>query len=738
LALKPPFSYFLVAAVLALTVQMFVVPGLGQSSASQSLLRNGDFSNGLNGWTPGTIKPSRFPGYPRWGIFNSTPWRLGTNPFAFLDVPGGAEAYLDSDPFQLPENQSGWTLQSTLWGFHDPTILQVQIKSKSGIYTLDSFEPPKVELGEQPAGKSYFIPGNFTLQTIAVRLTCQGVNPTDSHGVYCGYDDVAIVAGQRSATTPTTSPYFQSACTIPTVQWIIGFWPWIALLLIGVGLILFIFRRKLSDIHVGFGKERFANIVLFVLLLIVLNIKIWIAFQYRIGVWDGYSYLLNARRFLYGYDPYIFFEILRPPLVPYLIALTWGLAGENIYIAEALQPIFTVAGAGVLYLLLKRMFGYKPAFIAALFLLAIPEVFVNTNLILVHGEGLFFITASVYLLWRAINGKAEFYPAAAGALALATLARYTTLVFVAFFVLVLVAHFWEPVRALFRGRRRETLQPGKRVESFFWIWVAVIVFVGIWIPWLNWNYANVGGNPFASVQAGFIASIPPEVTQWYFYVANLPALLGIIGAALLVIGLADKKAFKDKARLILLLWIAVFFIFHSVIANRQTRFYIEWAPPLAAFVALGVCRLERRLPSKAKILGWALIGIWLLASFYPAVNASLCSDPFSVANQYGFIRNYDEFQQVVKWVDSNTNHMTIGATDIGPFLSYSSNRLFYDVSWIEQESNARGITMDQFMKQLGVKIIVVRSDYINVVNLYKDSNLTLLKSLPDYAIFQLT
>jgi hypothetical protein len=633
-------------------------------------------------------------------------------------VPGGAAAYLESDPFLLPRNQEGgWALQATLWGMYDPTILEVEIRTQMGLYTLDSFETPKVELGQQPAIKYYLIPSNFTGTAIALWFTCEGKTPDEAHGVFCGFDDISVTPSQVAAATRTA----QLGISTSDLE------AWVAFFSIVIFLVLLVFRRKLSSLK--FVNERFASVLLLVLLLIVLNVKIWFAFQYRIGIWDGYSYLLNARRFLYGFDPYIFFEILRPPLVPYLIDLAWSVTGENIYIAEVLQPIFAVAGAGILYSLLRRMFGYKPAFIASLYLLSIPELFVTTNLILVHGEGLFFVTASVYLLWRAIKGEAEFYPAATGALALATLARYTSLVFVVFFALVLGAHYWDPIRVFFRRQKLE------QVQSYLWVKISLLVFVAMWIPWLIWNAANVGGNPFASLQAGLLASTPTN-TQWYFYIVNMPFFLGIPATALLVIGLVDKKNFRDKARLMLLLWIAVFLISHSALSDRQTRFYIEWAPPLAAFVALGVSRLEERLPSKAKLLGWVLIAIWLGGSYAAAVNSALYSSPFSVANQYGFIRNYDEFMHVVSWVDAHTNHTTIGATDIGPFLSYYSNRLFYDMSWIAQESDARGITMIQLMKQIGVKIIVIRSDYLNTVNLSKYSDLILFQSFPDYLIFQ--
>ncbi len=713
--------YLLVGFLLVLTIPLFHVPVTAQSTMSQNLIRNGDFSNGLTGWTIGVIKPSSFAGYPKWGIFNSTPWRPQVKPFAFLDVPGGAEAYLESDPFTLPSSQEGgWALTATIWGMHDPTIVQVQIRSQMGTYTLDSFEASKVELGEQPAMKYYFVPANFTNHAIAVWFTCEGVNPDEAHGVYCGFDNIAVTPSQIAAATRTVAVGLSES----------NLEGWAALFFVGIGLVLLFFRRRLYSYR-RFVDERFVNVLMLILLIIILNVKIWIAFQYRIGIWDGYSYLLNARRFLYGFDPYVFFEILRPPLVPYLINLAWSITGENIYVAEIMQPIFAVAGAGVLYSLLKRMFGYEPALIASLYLLSIPELFLTTNLILVHGEGLFLITASVYLLWRAVKGDEEFYPAATGALALATLARYTSLVFVVFFALVLAAHYREPLKAFFHRQKPE------QAQSYLWVKVSFLVFAAIWIPWLLWNVANVGGNPFASLEAGLLASNPTG-TQLYFYIVNLPVFLGIPATALFLIGLIDKKRFRDKARLMLLLWIGVFFVSLSVLSDRQTRFYIEWAPPLAAFVALGVSRLQEKLPSKAKVLGWVLIFIWLGGTYAVAINTSLYTSAFSLSNQYGFIRNYDEFMHVVGWVDSHTNHTTIGATDIGPFLSYYSNRLFYDMAWIAQESSARGITMVQFMKQVGVKMIVVRSDYINAVNLYTYNDLILIQSFPDYLIFQVS
>jgi hypothetical protein len=218
-------SYLLVGAILTLILG---TPGTAQPNAS-NLIYNGSFTNGLDGWTPGVLKPSRFAGYPRWGTFNSTPWRIGIDQFAFLDVPGAAEAYLDSAPFLLPSISGGWTLGFTLWGLHDQTILGVQMKSQAGIYTLDSFEPPYVERGQNATVKHYLIPANFTGQTIAVRFTCEGVIPGDAIGVYCGFDDVAVSLAQPTVTTTTAIQ------TTEVVPHSFNFGASLALVFVGIG-----------------------------------------------------------------------------------------------------------------------------------------------------------------------------------------------------------------------------------------------------------------------------------------------------------------------------------------------------------------------------------------------------------------------------------------------------------------------------------------------------------------------
>jgi hypothetical protein len=167
-----------------------LAPAMAQSANSQNLLRNGDFSEGFTGWTAGVLTPSQYAGYPRWGIVGTV--GRGNGLSAYLDVSGGAAAYLESDSFMLPEGE-GASLNTTLWGTLNPTILQVEIRTQAGVYPLDSLTPPMVESGQQPVMKQYRIPGNFSGQNISIRFTCADTAPAHANGAYCAFANLAVL-----------------------------------------------------------------------------------------------------------------------------------------------------------------------------------------------------------------------------------------------------------------------------------------------------------------------------------------------------------------------------------------------------------------------------------------------------------------------------------------------------------------------------------------------------------------
>ena len=166
---------------------------MAQSSAGQNLLRNGDFNDGLAGWTTGVLRPSELAGYPEWGILGRV-GSSGNGLSAYLDVSGGAAAYFESDPFTLPQETNAWTLNATFWGSLNPTVLQVQIITQGGVFTLDSLEPPRDQLGQQPIVNDYRIPANFSGKDIALRFTCSDGPPAHASGAYCALANLAVLS----------------------------------------------------------------------------------------------------------------------------------------------------------------------------------------------------------------------------------------------------------------------------------------------------------------------------------------------------------------------------------------------------------------------------------------------------------------------------------------------------------------------------------------------------------------
>jgi 4-amino-4-deoxy-L-arabinose transferase-like glycosyltransferase len=489
------------------------------------------------------------------------------------------------------------------------------------------------------------------------------------------------------------------------------------------------YRERLGLLLQTISSEKFVETRLLPLvLLIVLNVKIWLAFQFPITGWDESIYLLNARRFLMGYDPYVFFELFRPPAVPYLISIIWSATGENYFVAIALQPILTTLAAGVLYLLIKKMFDYKTASVASVLSLIVPTAFEDTNHVLVYGAVLLFITASFYFLWLAIKERPEYYPIAALTLALATLTRYTTVALVGVFIIIVVFN------------RRKLMSRGSwNAVADFWVWVGVAVFVATWIPWLGWNYVNSGNyDPLASVLNAYVvvrfseAAAGAPIGPWYSYVVNMPAYIGWPGCILLAVGLVDIRTIKKGRRPILLLWILPFILFLTYSRINDPRYYIEFTPALAVFAALGATKLAN-LPffaGRKKILAWGLIALYLVAMFNGSLNLSL-------QTLQGQEAEAPKLVQLVNWIIAHSNHTDVGATNvIPPYLSYKTNRLFYDVNWIEGESQVLGITSDQYMMKLNVTLIVVTTSYAIDHRLMQQPSFHQYGVVADYVIYR--
>lgn len=119
-------------AVLALTS---AAPG-----PADNVVSNGDFSEGLSGWTIGTVATSfggSFPEIHAMGHGNCVVASYGAS--ANINVPSGADGYIQQT-VQLPAGAVMLTFET--WGEADPTNATVSVVDAGGPHVVDSFVPP--------------------------------------------------------------------------------------------------------------------------------------------------------------------------------------------------------------------------------------------------------------------------------------------------------------------------------------------------------------------------------------------------------------------------------------------------------------------------------------------------------------------------------------------------------------------------------------------------------------------
>lgn len=476
------------------------------------------------------------------------------------------------------------------------------------------------------------------------------------------------------------------------------------------------------------------RLMIFVSFLAILALKIWFAVGRLYQSWDGYVYLLNARTFVdWNLGVPNYFEVLRPPLYPLMISKIWWEFGENYILAVLVSPIFTVAAAALFCLLMKEMFDARTGLIASVGFLLSPIVMMNTDPVLVHGVGVFFVTASVYLLWRARTQPAC-YLLVGAVIALASLTRYPDM------LIILVAIVFMLVDLKDNPQRRKSI--------VIWSSMGVSMLAVIWIPWLWWCQ-QIYKDPLVSLRLAYISGTAAGVIEhnWLFYINGLPNFLAVnlpsttssnvivpgqffiilgmvigtaLGGCFLFLGVAMKGAIKY--RLLLATWFLTFLAYYSQVASQELRFMVEAAPPLFGFVGIGISRLFEFMKTRIHIRRTLyvsmsmIVGIWLVLLLLGSVAAEIpaFSHTYYEGQSYGLV-SVTGFQLSTSWLRQHMNRTEIGVTDLAPFLTYYTGRFFYDWTYVLEVAAARHISIKEALTLLHIKYAVFR-DYFAKAN----------------------
>ena len=207
---------FTIALGLLITTVGGLQVGATVATTCGQLLMNGDFSNGLTGWTTGVIQ-----GSPELKIYTDSqclPSQSG-NPYFAINVPFGESGYVEQ-AVTLPGDAM---LSVRTWGQLDATTATISVIDQDGVeHVLDQYIASRLIDHYTFPGPTFFCTSNqpdvkmlavtgFGGQRVKIRFraTSPGYD-----GTFACFDDVSLTAAIAPTCTPTASPTAQPPASL--------------------------------------------------------------------------------------------------------------------------------------------------------------------------------------------------------------------------------------------------------------------------------------------------------------------------------------------------------------------------------------------------------------------------------------------------------------------------------------------------------------------------------------------
>jgi 4-amino-4-deoxy-L-arabinose transferase-like glycosyltransferase len=317
-----------------------------------------------------------------------------------------------------------------------------------------------------------------------------------------------------------------------------------------------------------------------------------VAYGYRLGALgftepDEARYAAVAREMISTADPVTprfngFIYLDKPPLLHWVTALAFYLAGPSELVGRAVSVLAAAAGVALIYAFGAAAFGPRAGVIAGLVLVSSLIWFVMGRVLRFDMILTLAVSAALWFAWQASElgerGK-RYWALAAGAIALGTLTKGP--VAVALPVAILLAY-------VVITRRLRVLREVP--------WVACLaVFAAIVAPWsILCERANPGALRFMLLQEN-LARAAGEVGEtharpWWFFLAILPAgllpwSLCLPGALVDAVGPRARAQEREwRATVLALLWLVLPLVLFSIPKGKLFA-YILPSIPAAALLA---------------------------------------------------------------------------------------------------------------------------------------------------------
>lgn len=335
----------------------------------------------------------------------------------------------------------------------------------------------------------------------------------------------------------------------------------------------------------------------------------------RVWTWDEEQNFEASRifatqglhAFFEEYDTYPWLANQHPPLIPIINGLAMRVFGLDLLVIRSISLVFTVGVVLITFLLGRRLYNQRVAFLAASFVLTFPLVFRIGAAGLIDIQVTFFFALSIYLLLRLADRPTLWHALGLGlSLGAGVMSKYTMFligpVFLSYFLLE-------------RRIRKQwvMLVPAALIPLLMLgAWVAYTPRIGVTVPGfaglklfnnqttleqIEETQLNSGEdeNPLVFIEPGWFLTDPYGI-RWMLnsLLTRLPSAIGPYNIPLILLGAAVLLARRKKADLFLTLWVVTVFV-SLLITIPDHRYFLLIFPALTITIANGLDRLPKSI-----------------------------------------------------------------------------------------------------------------------------------------------
>jgi len=282
--------------------------------------------------------------------------------------------------------------------------------------------------------------------------------------------------------------------------------------------------------------------------------------------------------------------------------------GANELAARLPALLFTLATAAVLFAFARRVWGEEQAWIAAIVMLSLPLTIAFSRTVIFDSALTFFVVVAIVGFYFAVAGETPADQRAGrprsvvvawAAIAFGVLTKGPVAILLPLIVAIPFALLRKRFRAL-------------------WSWGGLAIFVVIIAPWV-WaisqqlpdflHYVVVTETAQRLATKALKRTGPP----WYF----IPYLIGgaLPWSFVAMFGTRRDDVKARDARLYVILWIVIPFIFFSISQSKRPQYILPVMPAIALLVAyLWSDETRRRIGTRAAAIVFAIVGVLLIAA----------------------------------------------------------------------------------------------------------------------------